>query len=222
MTRGWAMTRSRAIRICDLTGGTLTATSSALYNYGFANFAGFPNTHDAGLIVLEDPIDPAYISEYGQLPEAGMLDSLATKRGLQKQVFTVSGYGLTYSVQEHSALSDISFRSPADGPVDAGQPQEPQHRRLQPPDPGQRGRARRDVLRRLGRTGLPGRSRLQPDRGSHVVRDELAVSGYRLSPTASTPRTCSTGSTTATCQTSALSSQSPGGPPPVRAAGLFA
>lgn len=92
----------------DLTDGTLTATSSALYNYGFANFAGFPNTHDAGLVVLDEPIT---MSEYGQLPEAGVLDSLATKRGLQKQVFTVSGYGLTYSVQEHSALSDISFRS---------------------------------------------------------------------------------------------------------------
>jgi secreted trypsin-like serine protease len=29
--------------------GTLCATSSRLFNYGFANFAGFPNTRDVGL-----------------------------------------------------------------------------------------------------------------------------------------------------------------------------
>ena len=86
----------------------LSRTSHELHNYGFANFAGFPNTHDAGLLVLDSPI---YMSEYGQLPSAGVLDSLAAKRGLEKQVFTVSGYGLTLSVQEHSALSNISYRS---------------------------------------------------------------------------------------------------------------
>ena len=84
------------------------ATSDELYNYGFANFAGFPNTHDAGLVILDQPIT---MSEYGQLPTAGVLDSLATARGLKKPVFTASGYGLTYSVQEHSALSNISYRS---------------------------------------------------------------------------------------------------------------
>lgn len=86
----------------------LSRTSDELYNYGFADFAGFPNTHDAGLVILDQPI---IMSEYGQLPEAGVLDSLATARGLKKPVFTPSGYGLTYSVQEHSALSDISYRS---------------------------------------------------------------------------------------------------------------
>jgi Trypsin len=91
--------------------GKLSATSHHLYNYGFADFAGFPNTHDAGIIVLDYPIPTSAVSEYGQLPTAGLLDSLATKRGLEKQVFTVSGYGLTLSVQEHSALSNISYRS---------------------------------------------------------------------------------------------------------------
>ncbi len=86
----------------------LSRTSDELYNYGFANFAGFPNTHDAGLVILDRPIT---MSEYGQLPKAGVLDSLATARGLKKPVFTPSGYGLTYSVQEHSALSNISYRS---------------------------------------------------------------------------------------------------------------
>ena len=86
----------------------LSRTSDTLHNYGFANFAGFPNTHDAGLVILDQPIT---MSEYGQLPEVGVLDSLATARGLQKPVFTPSGYGLTYSVQVHSALSNISYRS---------------------------------------------------------------------------------------------------------------
>ena len=31
-------------------------------NYGFANFAGFPNTHDAGLVILDQPI---MLPEYG-------------------------------------------------------------------------------------------------------------------------------------------------------------
>ena len=49
--------------------------------------------------------------EYGQLPAAGTLDSLGTARGQKGTVFTASGYGLTLSVQPHSALSNISFRS---------------------------------------------------------------------------------------------------------------
>jgi len=88
--------------------GTLCATSDELYNYGFANFAGFPDTHDAGLVILDQPIT---LSEYGQLPTAGALDGLGTARGRKDTVFTVSGYGLTYSSQEHSAVPNISYRS---------------------------------------------------------------------------------------------------------------
>jgi hypothetical protein len=88
----------------------MSRTSDELYNYGFSNFAGFPNIHDVGLVILDDPI---YMDddEYGELPTAGVLNDLATARGLKKPVFTVSGYGLTYRVQEHSALSNISYRS---------------------------------------------------------------------------------------------------------------
>jgi len=87
--------------------GTLCATSSRIYNYGFANFAGYPNTHDVGLVVLDQPIS---LPEYGQLPQAGVLNTLGTVRGKKDTVFTSSGYGLSLSVQEHSALSNISFR----------------------------------------------------------------------------------------------------------------
>ncbi|HSK87657.1 MAG TPA: trypsin-like serine protease [Anaerolineales bacterium] len=87
--------------------GVTCATSDELYNFGFADFAGFPNTHDVGLVILDQPIA---LSEYGQLPEAGTLDSLATARGKKDTIFTVSGYGLTLRTEEHSANPNVSFR----------------------------------------------------------------------------------------------------------------
>jgi secreted trypsin-like serine protease len=89
--------------------GTACATVSAgkIHNFGFANFAGFPNTRDVGVLILDQPIA---LSEYGQLPSAGQLDNLGTARGKKDTVFTVSGYGLSYSSQEHSAVPNISFR----------------------------------------------------------------------------------------------------------------
>jgi hypothetical protein len=87
--------------------GTLCATSDEIYNYGFANFEGFPNTQDLGLVILDQPIT---LSEYGQLPAPGTLDSLATARGKKDTVFTVSGYGLTLRTNENSPLPNVSFR----------------------------------------------------------------------------------------------------------------
>ncbi|HEY0685403.1 MAG TPA: trypsin-like serine protease [Steroidobacter sp.] len=66
-------------------------TSSELISYGYP--AGFPNTRDAALLILDDPI---ILSEYGVLAAAGSLDELATRRGRQAITFTVSGYGLSY------------------------------------------------------------------------------------------------------------------------------
>jgi hypothetical protein len=83
--------------------GVTCATSSELYNFGFDNFASFPNTHDAGLVILDQPIT---LSEYGSLAAPGSLDSLATQRGRQDTLFTTSGYGLTKS----SPVSQTSFR----------------------------------------------------------------------------------------------------------------
>lgn len=87
--------------------GVTCATSDELYNYGFANFAGFPNTHDVGVVILDQPIS---LTEYGQLPEAGELNGLDTARGQKDTIFTVSGYGLTYRTQDHSAVPNISYR----------------------------------------------------------------------------------------------------------------
>lgn len=47
--------------------------------------------NDTGVVILEDPV---YRDEYGTLAEVGLLDELATQRGLQDQSFTVVGYGL--------------------------------------------------------------------------------------------------------------------------------
>ena len=87
--------------------GVTCATSDELYNYGFDDFAGFPNTHDVGLVILDQGIS---LSEYGELPEVGTLDSLATQRGQKDTIFTVSGYGLTYRTNENSPLPNISYR----------------------------------------------------------------------------------------------------------------
>ena len=88
------------------TKGVVCATARRIYNYGFANFAGFPNTHDAGVVILDQKIK---LSEYGKLPPAGVLDDAS--KAHQETVFTSSGYGLTLSVNPNSALSNISFRS---------------------------------------------------------------------------------------------------------------
>lgn len=88
--------------------GTLCATSDELYNYGFNNFAGFPDTHDAGMVILDQAIA---MPEYGVLASAGTLDNLGTARGTQNTVFTVSGYGLTLSTNVNDANPNISFRS---------------------------------------------------------------------------------------------------------------
>lgn len=89
------------------TEGVLCTTSHEIYNYGFANFAGFPNTRDVGLVILDQPI---ILPEYGVLAPAGALDDLGTARGTKDTIFTVSGYGLSYRTNDRSPLPNISYR----------------------------------------------------------------------------------------------------------------
>ena len=93
----------------DGTLGVSCATVAAgnIYNFGFTGSLTLPNTHDVGLLVLEQAIT---LPEYGQLPEANTLDSLATSRGTQDIFFTASGYGLTYKNQLQNGKPNISFR----------------------------------------------------------------------------------------------------------------
>ncbi|NIM95905.1 MAG: trypsin-like serine protease [Anaerolineales bacterium] len=55
--------------------------------YGY----GFPNTRDVGIVVLDKP---AKAKSFVELPELGVLDELATRRGHNKQLFETSGYGI--------------------------------------------------------------------------------------------------------------------------------
>lgn len=81
-------------------------TAHTLYSYGFNNFAGFPNTLDVGLVILDAPVQTVYpnIDTYASLAAAGTLDAYGT--GPDATV-TVSGYGLTYT----NPAKTISYRS---------------------------------------------------------------------------------------------------------------
>lgn len=72
--------------------GTLCATSDEIHNYGWSMSGSLPDTSDAGLVILDQPIA---MEEYGELAAAGTLDALATQRGQQALTFTSSGYGDT-------------------------------------------------------------------------------------------------------------------------------
>lgn len=89
------------------TEGTLCASASTILNDGFTGALTLPQTHDVGLVILDQPIS---MSEYGQLPEPNLLNQFATARGTQDVVFTVSGYGLTYKEQAQNGKPNISFR----------------------------------------------------------------------------------------------------------------
>jgi hypothetical protein len=80
-------------------------TSDELYNYGFDDFAGFPNNRDVGLVILDRPIE---VAEYGVLAAAGSLDELADRLGTHNVAFTISGYGVTRT--NPSGLQELSFR----------------------------------------------------------------------------------------------------------------
>jgi hypothetical protein len=89
------------------TEGVTCATSDQIFNYDFPGGLILPNTHDVGLLILDQPIA---LPEYGELAPVGTLDSLARRRGTEPTVFTVSGYGLTFKPNAHAPLATISFR----------------------------------------------------------------------------------------------------------------
>jgi hypothetical protein len=61
-------------------------------NYGF--LAGYPETKDAGVVVLDTPVTPAH--GFGILPSVGQIDRyIAAAAKKQAARFTVSGYGLS-------------------------------------------------------------------------------------------------------------------------------
>jgi hypothetical protein len=85
--------------------GTLCAESDVMYNYGFDNFAGFPNIHDIGIVILDQPITGL---GYATLAPAGTVDELLKARGTLDPTFTVSGYGISFSAKRGAFA--ISYR----------------------------------------------------------------------------------------------------------------
>ena len=63
--------------------------------------------HDLGVVVLDEPV---YMDEYGALPEEGLLDQYANKRGLNKVTFTAVGYGLQKSFPDAASWKDEALR----------------------------------------------------------------------------------------------------------------
>jgi trypsin len=61
-----------------------------------------PDTHDVGVVVLDEPVPG--LSSFGRLPDVGRFDGLATRRGLQNQLFTILGYGLQGTRPEYVEL----------------------------------------------------------------------------------------------------------------------
>jgi hypothetical protein len=71
-------------------------TFSVADNYGFHNFEGYPDTHDAGIVVLDQPYNPPS-GTFGILPEAGLIDDLLAEAGANSKKdlrFRTVGYGL--------------------------------------------------------------------------------------------------------------------------------
>ena len=88
------------------TEGTLCFEASTILNYDFTGSLTLPNTHDVGLVILDEPADLGY----AELPEENFLNQFATARGTQDVLFTVSGYGLTYKNQLQNGKPNVSFR----------------------------------------------------------------------------------------------------------------
>lgn len=84
-----------------------TVSEGNIYNYDFTGSLTLPQTHDAGILILDQAIE---LDEYGELPEPNFLNQFATSRGTQDILFTVSGYGLTYKEQVQNGKPNISFR----------------------------------------------------------------------------------------------------------------
>ena len=88
------------------TEGTLCFTSHTILNYDYPGSLRLPNTHDVGLVILDQEANLGY----AELPEPSLLDQYATARGTNDLLFTVSGYGLSYKDQLQNGKPNESYR----------------------------------------------------------------------------------------------------------------
>jgi Trypsin len=89
-----------------MSGDPLCVTGEELHDFGFDDFAGFPNIRDAGIIVLDEPV--SFATDFASLAEPDSLDVLATRRGVQTTTFTISGYGISDNWPANKPV--LSFR----------------------------------------------------------------------------------------------------------------
>lgn len=84
-------------------------TAHSLYNFGFTG-TGSPNTHDVGLVILDQPITSskyaAQVTSFPALAASSSLDRLSKRRGQQDVTFVASGYGLSLA----NPVKALSFR----------------------------------------------------------------------------------------------------------------
>jgi hypothetical protein len=84
---------------------SMCTTSSVMYNYGFDNFAGFPNNHDVGIVILDTPMTGLGLAS---LAGNGTLNPLIKAPGTQDTNFRVSGYGISFAA--HKGAVAVSYR----------------------------------------------------------------------------------------------------------------
>lgn len=85
-------------------GGGTSIEFSAIYTHPSYDDGAF-YLHDVGIVILSQPVNTP---TYGVLPTVGLLDDLATNRGLQEQLFTPVGYGLQ-SVRPDSQADRVRY-----------------------------------------------------------------------------------------------------------------
>jgi hypothetical protein len=67
-------------------------TSHKLYDYGFDNFAGFPNHRDVGIAILDTPVTTLGLAS---LPAPNLLTTMAASTKKNDIWLTASGYGIS-------------------------------------------------------------------------------------------------------------------------------
>jgi trypsin len=112
-------------------------TFSRADNFGFHGFEGYPETHDVGVVVLDQPYTPPS-GQFGILPGVGAVDQYAASTSFKQDLRVVnSGYGLSdqdprpvsfrerlmaaaYLVENRSSIAPYNLKTTANAAKDKG------------------------------------------------------------------------------------------------------
>jgi hypothetical protein len=85
-------------------------TSDEIYSYGYEGLGNIPETHDAGVLVLDQPVTNVYpeITDYASLATAGSLDRYKGSHQGNSATVTISGYGVQES--NGSQTKQVAYR----------------------------------------------------------------------------------------------------------------